>query len=379
MGKTPLDVQELLDHCIGFLADSPADLCACALISRAWVHASQSRLFAAVSLHGRNETSMERVLELLEVWDASPHLVRHTTRLSMNLSEIDTAHFMRICHVPFIRLSSLELSGSVSDPKTSASIQRLLSLQNLRSVKLMCYFERRVFAQEIWVHASPSIEHVVLGGFLGDDAYDTQGTVPEPPHTSRLKLKSFHIFTADPSQWWFQDEDYFPFDISALKSFTYFGGPSLVQIVRSRAFAPALRTIEILTLFAFLGSPPDLRDFSRLRHLDVQVPDNVDTLLLVAALQMLSPNNFIETLAIRASERRPITTETWHRLDEAMSAEQMPSLKIVYIHPWTSSPATASERFFPVLTERKVIPRLDAHPHWHWTQPETWPYELMCA
>ncbi|KAJ7465386.1 hypothetical protein B0H11DRAFT_2049778 [Mycena galericulata] len=354
MGKTPLDVQELLDHFISFLAGSPADLCACALISPAWVHASQSHLFAAVSLPGRNETSMERILELLEVWDASPHLVRHTTRLYMNLSEIDTAHFMRISHVPFIRLSSLELSGSVLDPDTAVAIQRLLSLQTLRSVKLMCYFERRVFTQEIWVHASPSIEH--------------------PPHTSLLKLKSFHIFTPDPSQWWFQDKGYLPFDISALKSFTYFGGPSFVQIVRSRAFAPALRTIEILTLFASLTSPPDLRDFSCLRYLDVQVSDDRQALFL-----MLSPNNTIETIAVRASETRPFMTETWHRFDEAMSAEQMPRLKMVYVDPWEASPATPSEQHFPVLTERKVLLRLDAHPHWHWTHPEIWPYELMCA
>ncbi|KAJ7465383.1 hypothetical protein B0H11DRAFT_2284821 [Mycena galericulata] len=374
MGNTPLDVQELLDHCIGFLAGSPADLCACALISRAWVHASQSHLFAAVSLPGRHES---RVLRLLELWDASPHLVRHTTRLTITFNLIDTAHFLRISHVPFIRLSSIDVLGAVWDPYTAVSIQRLLSLQTLRSVKLMCYFERRVFAQEVWVHASPSIEHVALGGVPGDDAYDTQGTAPEPPHTSRLKLKSFHIFTPDPSHLWFQDEVYLPFDFSALKSFTYLSGSSFVQIVRSRAFAPALRTIEILTLFASLTFPPDLRDFSCLRYLHVQVSDDREALFLVAALQMLSPNNTIETIVVRASETRPFTMETWHRFDEAMSAEQMPRLKTVYVDPWEASPATPSEQHFPVLTERKVLLRLDTNPHWHWTQPETWPYELM--
>ncbi|KAJ7478716.1 hypothetical protein B0H11DRAFT_1282119 [Mycena galericulata] len=250
MSHTPFDIQELLDHCIGFLAGFPIDLCACALVSRAWVHASQSHIFALVILRGK--TSNDRVLRLLEVWDTSPHLVRHTQRLIIELNAIDATHFLRISNVPFTHLSNLILSGRVLDSYTAVAIQRLLRLPTLRSVRLMCQFQKRGFVREIWAHASPSIEHLVLGGSFGEDTQQTHLAAPEPAQTSRAKLKSFHIFTPPGvTPWWCQNEGYCPFDVSDLKSFTCDASPSFAQIVRSRAFAPALPMIEILTFHGF--------------------------------------------------------------------------------------------------------------------------------
>ncbi|KAJ7864127.1 hypothetical protein B0H14DRAFT_2574566 [Mycena olivaceomarginata] len=48
-GPLPLDIQELVDHCISFLWESKPDLIVCALVARSWVNPAQCHLLRAPS------------------------------------------------------------------------------------------------------------------------------------------------------------------------------------------------------------------------------------------------------------------------------------------------------------------------------------------
>ncbi|KAJ6542960.1 hypothetical protein B0H19DRAFT_312796 [Mycena capillaripes] len=72
---TPLDIQELLDHCIAYLSGSSSDLKVCALVARSWVRVAQSCLFRAPNFiyNPFNPTASYRRLH--DIFQNSPHLI----------------------------------------------------------------------------------------------------------------------------------------------------------------------------------------------------------------------------------------------------------------------------------------------------------------
>ncbi|KAK6988721.1 hypothetical protein R3P38DRAFT_2804495 [Favolaschia claudopus] len=113
---SPLDVQELVDQCIGFVAD-PDDLIHCALVARSWSNAAQDRLFSTP--RGDDEA----LLELCDTLRCYPYLIRrirHRLRLTIrdftfvySKWDNETASIMKPNEHPstsLARLDSLTLS-----------------------------------------------------------------------------------------------------------------------------------------------------------------------------------------------------------------------------------------------------------------------------
>lgn len=267
----PFGVQELVDHCIGFLVGSTkekqrtsADLRSCALVARSWVQTSQRHLFATIIFPIKpitditpppdyyRETANIRTSQLLEAWDASPHLARYTKSLAISLEKVDFEKLLRVCHVPFTHLSYLSLSGySAISSDTSSAVRQLLRLPSLISVTQVCRFQDRDALLDMWEHCSPSIEHITLFCFSPEETH----TGREPADNSRLRLKSLNILSSANNDWWWQDGVYSPFDLSALKSLACYWDPSSAQVLRSPSFASALRSIEVLTFAALVVRP----------------------------------------------------------------------------------------------------------------------------
>ncbi|KAK6966517.1 hypothetical protein R3P38DRAFT_2672861 [Favolaschia claudopus] len=141
MERNPLYIQELLDRCIDFLAESTPSLLACALVARSWVYTAQSRIFRAphVTLLEDHPSREEdaRLLDFQNTLIAFPHLVRHVHELCLSHSLHNTT-VEKLCNIPFSHLETLllELTGHTDISWLKSSINPLYSLRTLRSLSL---------------------------------------------------------------------------------------------------------------------------------------------------------------------------------------------------------------------------------------------------
>ncbi|KAJ7746426.1 hypothetical protein B0H14DRAFT_3605951 [Mycena olivaceomarginata] len=82
---SPLGISELLNQCIGLLHESPSDLAACALVSRSWVPAAQSRIFKSLSITAPSTAQNTRLWSRCQATlRGSPHLIRYIHSLSVS-------------------------------------------------------------------------------------------------------------------------------------------------------------------------------------------------------------------------------------------------------------------------------------------------------
>ncbi|KAJ7075221.1 hypothetical protein B0H15DRAFT_867569, partial [Mycena belliarum] len=157
--------QELLIHIVEFLSDSPADLRACALVSRSFVHAAQSQIFQEISF-GFGYTSVleedRRSNRLLETLHGAPHLAQHVRRLRLLPNRISGETLFEICSFPFPRLRAVFCSNFNLSPVTAAALRQLLALPTLLSVEIACHVPQRLVFVELWSLCSPSIKHLDL-------------------------------------------------------------------------------------------------------------------------------------------------------------------------------------------------------------------------
>ncbi|KAJ7089534.1 hypothetical protein C8R44DRAFT_892229 [Mycena epipterygia] len=131
--------QELVDHIIDFLHDSPEDWPACALVSRAWVYTAQHHIFRCIYFTSPVEYE-NRWARFLETSETSPHLIRHIRQLDVNQFVPSMETFIAICDFPFTHLDSSAYSPLLADnllhfppiEHSSASIQ--LESLDLREV-----------------------------------------------------------------------------------------------------------------------------------------------------------------------------------------------------------------------------------------------------
>ncbi|KAJ6535507.1 hypothetical protein B0H19DRAFT_1271258 [Mycena capillaripes] len=165
MNHHPLTVQELVDHCLGFLGDSAPDLKACALVSRSWVFTAQSHLFREFSIgmmspFGAGSITFRPCARLWERFsqtlDASPRLIRHVRDLKLQLKPVDIAVFSQICSFPFTHVDNVfvwVLGDSSSAP-------------TLRRMKLRGFFSEPRHFMLMWGQCSPSVD---IAGVEGKD------------------------------------------------------------------------------------------------------------------------------------------------------------------------------------------------------------------
>ncbi|KAK7020366.1 hypothetical protein R3P38DRAFT_3272190 [Favolaschia claudopus] len=222
--QSPLEIPELLDLCIGYLASSQGDLLSCALVARRWTGAAQFNLFSApmdtvtgMDLFQRDIDSYDRILrQLYDALAESPHLVRYVRELQLG-DRTATSTIKKLCSIPFTHLESLTLMMRRLKNYGTA-LKSLLGLRTLRYVSLNLDISFTRCVAHVLPHLSSSIEHL-------DVCYDQR--LPLKPMDALgegvpMRLKSLGLtvivktITQTPQT--LRSLGFYPFDISGLKA-----------------------------------------------------------------------------------------------------------------------------------------------------------------
>ncbi|KAJ7935805.1 hypothetical protein B0H13DRAFT_1947248 [Mycena leptocephala] len=164
---SPLDIQELLDHCVSFLPKSTPDLRACALVARSWLVVAQSHLFRAPHITQRAvKYSDRRLLRLHDTLLAAPHLLQHVRELAVE-KDGDGCHvitettFAKLCNLRFTHLKSASISVTehLSIPLALA-LQQLLSTPTLCRLKLNMTLRHLSTFIQIWERCTSTLRHL---------------------------------------------------------------------------------------------------------------------------------------------------------------------------------------------------------------------------
>ncbi|KAJ7075226.1 hypothetical protein B0H15DRAFT_867596 [Mycena belliarum] len=294
--------QELLIHIIEFLGNSPADLRACALVSRSFVHAAQSQIFQEISL-GSGAASVHgdrRPTRLLETLHAAPHLAQYVRRLRLQPSRISGSTLSEICCFPLPRLKAVFCSYFDLSPVTVAALRHLLALPTLLSVEIACHVPQRLVFVELWSLCSPSIKHLDLKC----DIQSAFGARDLPDRlTAPARLTSLCIGDTTGVRDWV-NHPLCPFDFSAVAGLSV---SIYVEVVHWPKIAPILQNI---TVFAFTARPGmnglDLSVFGSLENLRIRLSENLRIGLSVgvawrsarAALLTIPPSNNIRKIVL---------------------------------------------------------------------------------
>ncbi|KAJ7677173.1 hypothetical protein B0H17DRAFT_1334423 [Mycena rosella] len=353
----PLHIQELADRCIHLLSDSELSLRACSLVSRSWVHPSQSHLFAEINLEyavAVSEASLIRTSRLLDVLDASPRLVGYVLTLSIWLEVITPALFRRFCNLPYTSLTSLIIYHTCIDlpSDTCVGVQQLLSLPTLLSVDLECPFADREQFLLIWKHCTANIKHLTLHCARIDDRRPAPAVDPEFAVGPQIKLESFQTNNLRDIQWWL-DDPRCPLNFAGLKALYFSDGTDVLQ---RGILAPALQSVEVVMSASQVG---DLSGFECLTDLSLMVIHQ-NSELAFRTIATILPQSLSRLRAIRfrltiytnsdiqsARTLFVLCSELDRRLSELR--DTLPNLAIVHIST-TSVPTPAlTEWFFPLL------------------------------
>ncbi|KAJ7616057.1 hypothetical protein FB45DRAFT_873336 [Roridomyces roridus] len=280
--SSPLDITELLDHIIDFL-DSSANLRACALVQRSWVHLAQSRIFASVNFTPQNE-DFGRLLAAL---DTSPHLVASISTLSVDRVNIARApaDFHRISALGYTCLTHLVLFAlpSISTPQIFSSIKTLVGTQSLTSVLLDGTFLTPAQSFDVWDGCSTNIRRLAYAPPRAAAAFNASNCNPAQL-TKKVKLDS--IFYVGPV-WWFNHPSS-QFDVSSLRALKWFGGAELPGDI----LHAARNSLECLSVNVLPTphSPVDLSPFRHLKRLEIcasltcpSLPNLCKTIQFIAA------------------------------------------------------------------------------------------------
>ncbi|KAJ7698981.1 hypothetical protein B0H17DRAFT_317093 [Mycena rosella] len=351
----PLNIPELLEHCMGFLRDLAPDLKASALVSHSWASAAQPHLFREVAF---GSSKMERRWPRLDtILNTSPHLIRHIHRLYITCniqSPPSIEMFAAICNFPFTRLSHVSVSqeATLSLP-TAIAMQELLSLPTLTHVKIECHFTQPSIFRQIWDRCSPSVMHL--------DLSCTQAAINsilnhDIPVVSSVRLESLQTATigirTNRGGW---TQTICPLNISGLKVLSI--GPHK-EIIRWQRMLPALGTLLALNLY--IVDIVDLSLFPTLVLLRVFVSSTA----LQTALDIFStiaPSSCIRKIVIMRSIF--LASDVYQQLDSGLS-----DLPISY--PLTVELEMDNEdynhviQFFPRLSSRNLLRRTDVDLHW---------------
>ncbi|KAJ6535888.1 hypothetical protein B0H10DRAFT_2246481 [Mycena sp. CBHHK59/15] len=148
LAPNPLHIPELVEHCIGLLAENlygwprRLALMSCALVARSWVNAAQSALLRAPHITNHlllDEDRSERLLVLFhETLHNFPHLTHHIRDLSLDVIVdclITQTTLDNVCALPFTHLESVSLFLR-KDLDYESALQQLFSHPTLLRIKL---------------------------------------------------------------------------------------------------------------------------------------------------------------------------------------------------------------------------------------------------
>ncbi|KAJ7613873.1 hypothetical protein DFH06DRAFT_1241943 [Mycena polygramma] len=374
MEPSPLSIDELLEHCISYLRNSPRDLIACALVSRLWVFAAQSLLFRTPPTFDNRSSGIHGTWSrLFQTLETSPHLTRHVRHLDINIEIIPKtsgAALSRICHFPFTHVQSVTLVYVDRAPDGLADLQQLFSLPALLDVYLLYLSIERGEFIRLWERASPTIRHVRLccGELTSVTAPPAATHLPSPE--TPIVLDSLHIESigALDYRWMMQP---CPFDLSHLKVLCV---GSNVE-VSWQDFSPAVQTIKCLDicLNPRNANTPHLSSFPNLSflHISLIFPSEMPQVKALDLAEQffsgVSPTSVIRTITISLDLGRGPSGSTQledsvacERLDSVLSGLALPRLPIVELE--VDAQVYESVRpYFHRLSSRDVLRRTDRY------------------
>ncbi|KAJ7677176.1 hypothetical protein B0H17DRAFT_1079953 [Mycena rosella] len=350
----PLHIQELTDRCIDLLSDLEPSLRACSLVSRSWVHPSQSHLFAEINLEYAvevSEASLIRTSRLLDVLDASPRLVSYVLTLSIWLEVITPALFRRFCNLPYTRLTSLTIYQMYIDLPfdTCVGIQQLLSLPTLLSVDLQCPFADKEQFLLIWKHCTGNIKHLTLHCARIDEGRAAPAVDPGFAVGPQIKLESFQTNNLRDIQWWL-DDPRCPLNFAGLKALYFSDGTDVLQ---RGILAPALKSVEVVMSASQVG---DLSGFECLTDISLMVI-HPNSELAFRTIETILPRSLNRLRAIRfrltiytnadIEKLQSLCSELDRRLSKLR--DTLPNLAIVHISTASVPTPALTECSFPLL------------------------------
>ncbi|KAJ7133459.1 hypothetical protein C8R44DRAFT_870851 [Mycena epipterygia] len=343
----PLVIQELLDHCIGFLG-RPSDLKACALASRSWTYAAQLQLFRAISI-----TSSSLWWRLKQTLDASPHLIQYIRRLEiysgrLSVSSISNFPFTRVEHVFIEHGRDLYMDRLIE-------VRQLLSWQSLRRVHIQCAFMELSDFLHLWDCCAPGIRHLHLDCL--QRVHEPFYTIPHPRSTP-ITLDSLRIKHAECVVDWLM-HDLCPFDLSCLKVLSIH---NYMDLLRSPKLAPSFRTIQAFDfqlLDMYTTTTVDLSLFPQLGLVRMWSHSPNPLPMLLHVLATIGPTNRIHTIIICAT----VPQHDLPELDEKLSRLPMHHVPTVELE-MRMDRYNATLPLLPQLSSRSLIRRTDYNADW---------------
>ncbi|KAJ7617173.1 hypothetical protein FB45DRAFT_933564 [Roridomyces roridus] len=294
--RGPLHIPELLNLTLSFV-HARRDLRACALVSRAWVHPGQSRLFSSINIH-----LIAQCEALSAALETSSHLAAFVKTLVIRFDE-DPQFFplRRLAAVSFPHLTTLELVATTHEWMGAADvIAPLLAIPSLISVTVDPVIGTWDQLARMWDGCSANIRHLSCDLVIKSLAH-----VHVPPASDsvgmhkRIQLESFKskAFPAD-SVSWLRDPRC-PFSVRGLKALRIFFkiGQDLLDVL-----SPALDTITIISFVAHGARAHHLTHLRAVTQLDILNNWHAGLFHNFRMIRLMDPDVRNRILAIRFQE-----------------------------------------------------------------------------
>ncbi|KAJ7880661.1 hypothetical protein B0H13DRAFT_2667761 [Mycena leptocephala] len=354
MAHALFTVQELVDAIVYFISDSEPALWACALVSRSWVHPTQSLLFCQIYLNRFTSVARPaRWFGLKRTLEISPHLVHHIRRLRLNIALEDHSIISSICNFPFTHLQHVdwELFGTMQT-QHALDLRQLFSLSTVRQVKLTSSFEPQVFFR-IFERCSPTcrdLELTLSCSLPLPTVRDAEVTTPIP--LVSLWLTLFGSGTLDRRLLPFLC----PFSLSHLKEL--YTGTTTDDIPWHELY-PAFNGLELLSvpvkvrIFGLRSAPVPI-SVQYTKALDLSQFSNFSYLCISMGMSSTSQEEMATLLSTVTATHHIREFRFWFatikapvlEVDTAMSTVDIPIVKVrVYEEGWV--------KFFLQLREKK--------------------------
>ncbi|KAK7002287.1 hypothetical protein R3P38DRAFT_3042246 [Favolaschia claudopus] len=308
----PLEIPELLDHCIGFLVViSPRDLVSASLVAHTWLDITQPYLYRAPHVLCNICYTDDVLIKFCTTLTVSAHLVHYVRSLTLLEGNVSSAAMGRISSLGFTRLESLSLS--IQNSRFFQKVTPLLMLASLHRIKLDLH-PRFPFVLHVLASLSPTIEHLDLQCARWDRRVPLNAASPSTPS---LQLKSFSLTIASSGdkQQSFEPSVLHPLDISHLKGLALSNAPWI-----SWDTIPQ-QTKDVLRLLDFSGNLPphgiDLSSFPNLVVLRTTLQRVVPNRLR-RMLTTICSSNRIHTIVFILADPLGIDSEEYTQLDRIL-------------------------------------------------------------
>ncbi|KAJ7197337.1 hypothetical protein C8J57DRAFT_485747 [Mycena rebaudengoi] len=353
----PLDIQELLDRCVGMLRghSSRADLLSCALGSRAWAHPAQSNLLREIYLAYGKKNGGNYWPRLQETLETSPHLIRKVRRVDVNPHLLSIEAFGALCSFPFTHLESVRLwFGENLSFRYVKAAQQLLCLPTLRGVDIECDtdWDPSEYLQ-IWTHLFPGIRHLSL--MVMRDSGETFSPISPWPHCPPISLESLHMLCIGVDHW--LQHARCPFDFSCLKALSI----PLTDMVRLALAPQTIETLDLLLRYSL--AELDLSSLPNLTLLRISLSsDSRSWTMARGILCTITPSSRIQRIIINPtySVNTALELETLDSMLSALPAQNTPILELEMSVPQYANCVTYCKQ----LRSKRLLCRGDPDEEW---------------